>query len=334
MAKISYQFDYDKKPGRSDNGRLRRLIIFCALTVLVVAGFFFFRPRPTSTSETENPSASDKTSTAMPSSVTQQTPSMPVTQSVPVEAADLIQKLEKQTMAAQQSRDYVEVRKKCLQILSTGKVPAGSETWDRVVKMLGEANIKILMSDLPFPEKKEVYTVKRNDALQRIARDFNTTVGVIQASNGMSPDNYIIRIGQTLRIYRGDWRIVVSKSDRRLCLYDGNELFKCYFIGIGRQNRTPVGSFSITSKIKNPDWYSPEGVIPFGSKDNVLGTRWLRLQPTGDTDKALTGYGIHGTWKADSIGKELSNGCVRMFNAEVEELFSIVPYRTPVVIKE
>lgn len=327
MAKISYQFDYDRKSGRSDNGRLRRLAIFCVLTVLVIAGFFFFRPRPATTSDAESPAPPDKTSVA-PDRAPAQTSVSPAVPST------VTGKTMRQVATARDARNYVEVRQECLRILKAGEVQPGSDSWKKIVEMLGEANLKILTSDIPFPEKKELYTVKRNDALQPLARAFNTTVEAIQMSNGMRPDNHTIRIGQTLRIYRGDWRIVVSKSERLLYLYDGDDLFKVYSVGIGRQNRTPTGTFSITSKVKNPDWYSPEGVIPFGSKDNVLGTRWLRLQPTKDTDKTLTGYGIHGTWEPESIGLELSNGCVRMLNSEVEELFSIIPYRTSVVIKE
>ena len=50
--------------------------------------------------------------------------------------------------------------------------------------------------------------------------------------------------------------------------------------------------------------------------NNPLGTRWLGLN--------LKGYGIHGTNRPDSIGRNASHGCIRMRNREIEELFRMV----------
>jgi lipoprotein-anchoring transpeptidase ErfK/SrfK len=46
----------------------------------------------------------------------------------------------------------------------------------------------------------------------------------------------------------------------------------------------------------------------------------------------LEGYGIHGTNEPDKLGQQITLGCVRMSNEEVEELFSIVPTSTEVTI--
>jgi lipoprotein-anchoring transpeptidase ErfK/SrfK len=48
----------------------------------------------------------------------------------------------------------------------------------------------------------------------------------------------------------------------------------------------------------------------------------------------LTGFGIHGTWQRDSIGKQSSAGCIRMLNEDVEELFDLVPRKISVTITE
>ena len=60
----------------------------------------------------------------------------------------------------------------------------------------------------------------------------------------------------------------------------------------------------------------------------------MALKPTGKTDMNLRGYGIHGTWKPESIGTQCSNGCIRMRNDDVNELFTILPYHTKVTIEE
>ncbi len=254
------------------------------------------------------------------------------TPSVPATLDPAIDKLLNQAEAAFNSDKCVEAKKLVSQALAACKTEKQPE-WLAAAKLLSKINIKIFTSDCPYPEKKMRYEVMAGDALQRIARRFNTTIEAIQASNGLkSFDN--IMDGQTLIIYKGDWKIRVSKKDFRLYLMDGDELFKMYNITIGRQGRTPTGNFQVQSKISNPDWYSPQGKVPFGSKENVLGTRWLKLQPMDPENRNLRGYGIHGTWERDSIGKDRSNGCIRMLNEDVEELFSIIPLKTAVVIED
>ena len=109
-------------------------------------------------------------------------------------------------------------------------------------------------------------------------------------------------------------------------LYLNDELYRIYTVGIGRENRTPTGAFLITGLTEEPAWYRNDGqIIPYGDKNNLLGTRWLKLTPTEDTDPTLEGYGIHGTWDPDSCGTSCSDGCVRMRNEDVEELFDFIP---------
>ena len=63
-------------------------------------------------------------------------------------------------------------------------------------------------------------------------------------------------------------------------------------------------------------------------------TNLLAFYPfDGDANDA-SGYGLHGTWEPESIGKQASAGCVRLANNEVEELFLLIPTGTRVVIIE
>ena len=116
---------------------------------------------------------------------------------------------------------------------------------------------------------------------------------------------------------------------------DKSNVIKVYYkIGVGRQDRTPVGKFVIDLKEFEPDWWRPGKLVPFGEPENVLGTRWLGLTPIEGTSTGLRGYGIHGTWEPETVGTAASQGCVRMVNPEVEELYNIVPIGTKVVIEE
>ena len=220
---------------------------------------------------------------------------------------------------------------KTLLLKELSKVESRSSLYFRTLgKYLRALNNKILFDGIPGG-KNENYVVKSGDSLSPIAIKFNLPVTAIMKANKLK--NTMIYPGQRLKIYRGNWKIEVSKIHKLLYVFDGKDLFAIYDIGIGKEGRTPKGDFILTDKIEHPSWYSPDGkVVPYGEKDNVLGTHWLKIEPTGDTDRSYSGYGIHGTWDEGSITKSLSNGCIRMTNDEVAELFMYIPRKTPVKI--
>lgn len=117
--------------------------------------------------------------------------------------------------------------------------------------------------------------------------------------------------------------IVINLPSRTLEFYSGANLIKEYPIAVGKPSTpSPLGEYYIINKEVNPAWYPPrsEIVIPSGP-DNPLGYRWMGFLPM---------YGIHGTNAPWAIGGAVSNGCIRMHENDVEELFELVPYGTPV----
>jgi len=113
-------------------------------------------------------------------------------------------------------------------------------------------------------------------------------------------------------------------TENILMLKTGEKVVKVYNVSTGANNSTPVGEFTITTKLTDPVWFNRGVVVPPESPENVLGSRWLGFD--------LPGYGIHGTVEPETIGKQVTAGCVRMRNEEVEELYSIIPFGTKVVI--
>ena len=214
-----------------------------------------------------------------------------------------------------------------------GKLPF--DLWLKMVRIYSDANTKTFFSNRSYsPFDKTIYKVQRGDALQKIAKKFKTTITAIQKRNSMNKYNYNIRVGENLSIYDGDWHIIVNKSKFLLMLFDKDNLFAAYSIALGKNNKTPIGNFKIISKVIEPDWYSNNEKIPYGDERNVLGTRWMEIKSTDDKNRKLKGYGVHGTWERNSINKMRSNGCVRMLNENVEELFDIIPINTPIKIIE
>lgn len=229
-------------------------------------------------------------------------------------------------------KDPVKARSIVENILKDPSLEEFSPAWQKVALTLAVANRRILFTDIPAPEK-ETYIVKKGDSLISIANAYNTTPDLIAKAHQINPEKPTIRTGQTLRLYKGYWSIKVSKANYFMAVYDSDRLVMAYNIAIGKQNRTPEGKFIISLKEKNPKWWQPGKVIPSGDPKNPLGTRWLALKGVEAATITKTGFGIHGTIEPQSIRTKASNGCIRMLNNEVEELYDILPRRnTPVIL--
>lgn len=194
---------------------------------------------------------------------------------------------------------------------------------DAVVDLLGEINTQLAFTPSPAPEKID-YTIAAGDSLGKIAAKHRTTIPLLIRSNNLKSD--LIRVGDRLRIYQGDFAVIVSKNQNTLLLTDHGKLFKRYRVGTGEYSKTPVGQFKITSRMEHPTWWRGDKDVPYGDPDNILGTHWLGLD--------VAGYGLHGTWDNDSIGKQATAGCVRMRNPDIDELYTLLPIGTPVTIRE
>ena len=200
-----------------------------------------------------------------------------------------------------------------------------------VEEKLGTLNVELVMNPYEMPEKEE-YSVRSGDSVDRIARRFGTTKDLVALSNRIKNPN-LIKTGDRLRVFKGKFEVTVSKAQNDLVVTMDKRFFKRYRVGTGEFSKTPVGTFKINLKQKEPDWWTQGRRIRYGTEENILGTRWMAIQATGETP-AASGYGIHGTWDPDSVGKSLSAGCVRLLNAEVEELYALLPLGTAVTITE
>ncbi len=188
-------------------------------------------------------------------------------------------------------------------------------------KNIDNINIGLLFSPRITP-KSLAYEIKPGDTLTKIAREFKTTPDLIKRSNNLSGDKIVP--GRKIKVSNAPWSILVDKSQSILILKCDEEIIKTYVVSTGKNNSTPVGNFKITSKLVNPTWFKAGAVVAPGSPENILGTRWMGID--------LPSYGIHGTTDPGSLGRQVTQGCVRMANPEVEELYTIIPIGTEVVI--
>lgn len=107
--------------------------------------------------------------------------------------------------------------------------------------------------------------------------------------------------------------ILITKSNRQLTLFTGNTPYRQYPVAIGKPSTpTPVGNFYIATKVLSPG--------------GVLGACWMGL--------SYDSYGIHGTNSPWLIGQMVSHGCIRMHNANAQEVFAFTVVGTPVYIRD
>ncbi len=156
------------------------------------------------------------------------------------------------------------------------------------------------------------YVIMPGDTFYGIAQYFNVSISELQQLNPNINPNYII-VGQAICIpvAPSPVRIEINKAAFTLTLYHNENVVKTYPVAIGKPSTpTPEGTFSTVNKQVNPGG-------PFG-------TRWIGLSKPS--------YGIHGTSNPASIGTMASNGCIRLHNRDVNELFNFVPVGTTVRI--
>ncbi len=147
--------------------------------------------------------------------------------------------------------------------------------------------------------------------------------------------------------------IVVSKSKRRLYVFDGDTLVREYPIGLGKNpigdkerandGKTPEGEFKICGK--NPksrfyksvaiDYPTPEdaekafskGIITADQYKAIIMAHERGVMPPGDTPLGgyifIHGGGAYGDW---------TDGCIALYNTDMDELYEIVSLGTPVYI--
>ena len=105
----------------------------------------------------------------------------------------------------------------------------------------------------------------------------------------------------------------IDLDGKSLTMYENGEAIRQYPIAAGASGTpSPIGVFRVNSRFM-PDM-------------SGFGTRFLGLSvPWGS-------YGIHGTNKPESIGRNASHGCIRMRVKDMEALFPIVSNGTKVIV--
>jgi lipoprotein-anchoring transpeptidase ErfK/SrfK len=127
--------------------------------------------------------------------------------------------------------------------------------------------------------------------------------------------------------------VIVDTAHTHLFFILGGGQAIRYGIGVGREGFAWSGTETVTKKAEWPDWTPPPEMIarqPYlarwmaGGEGNPLGARAIYL--------GNTLYRIHGTNAPETIGTNVSSGCIRMLNADVADLYSRIAVGTKIVV--
>ncbi len=190
---------------------------------------------------------------------------------------------------------------------------------EKLVAFLTRLNQRIFFSPYELKDRVIIHHVKYGEFPSTIAKNYKIYTDRLLRINNMKRDDNL-RAGQDLRIITGHLRLRVNRERFYLQAYIDNMFFKRYKVGLGKDGLTPSVVTTISKSLaRNPDWTDPTTmkIIPSSDIKNPIGTRWIGLNMG-------KGYGIHGTRIPESIGTASSNGCVRLLNEDVEELFDWV----------
>ena len=135
--------------------------------------------------------------------------------------------------------------------------------------------------------------------------------------------------------------IIVDTNNKFLYLVEPVDKATRYGIGVGREGFGWSGVVKVQRKAEWPGWTPPKEMIARerkkghilpayqeGGIDNPLGARALYLF----NRKGDSGFRIHGTNQPWSIGLNMSSGCIRMMNKDVEHLYNRTPIGTKVIV--
>jgi lipoprotein-anchoring transpeptidase ErfK/SrfK len=174
----------------------------------------------------------------------------------------------------------------------------------------------------------DTYLVQPGDNLEAIGRRYKVPYETLMHINRI-PDARNLQAGQRIKVIHGPFHVRIYRSTFTLDLYLQNTFVRSFKVALGAPgNETPTGSWRVQAggKLVQPPWYDKRANRSYQptDPDYPLGARWIELDGLDGDAKGRTGFAIHGTKDPDSIGKQVSQGCVRMNDRDVILLYDLL----------
>lgn len=185
--------------------------------------------------------------------------------------------------------------------------------------------------------------MQRRDFIAAIAATIGATfpVSAHQEAPFLLPEDYFPTLvnlppfvpAGVIHVFPNEFRLFLTLPDAQALRYT---------VGVGKPGLYHAGQYTVGMKREWPSWKptpamikrNPDAYARYadgmpGGEDNPLGARALYLF---DADGHDTYLRIHGTNKPRTIGTAVSNGCARLTNDHVTDLFDRVPIGTVVIL--
>jgi lipoprotein-anchoring transpeptidase ErfK/SrfK len=198
---------------------------------------------------------------------------------------------------------------------------------------ISHINQKVIFSPEHFEDDPYggTFTVPPGGVLAKIAERYTVPWEFLANINNITPRS--LRAGQTIKIIKGPFHAVVNKSAFTIDIYlhalpgkEGSMYVTTLPVGLGRDNSTPTGLWDVGGKLKNPKFWGLADMKPVegGAPDNPLGKYWIALTGLQGQAVGKTSYGIHGTNDPNTIGTMASHGCIRLRDADIALVYSLL----------
>ncbi len=178
---------------------------------------------------------------------------------------------------------------------------------------------------LPDDTLTGIHVVGSGETLGIIARRYRVAPELLAAINQLAnPDQ--INVGARLKVIHGPFHARIDKTDHRMDLFLGDILVRSFHVGLGTNGGTPLGTWSVRSKLINPSWTDPATHQHYYAEDpdNPIGERWIGLHGEAGEAVGKVGFGIHGTIDPASIGENFSMGCIRLLPDDVALVYDLL----------
>jgi len=177
------------------------------------------------------------------------------------------------------------------------------------------------------------YVTQQGETIEKIAEKYNVPWELLANINGLTPaagsyteglKDYPLPAGMELKVVRGPFEAVVHLDRHELTLVLQGRYAGRFAIGVGRDQPSLEGNYSVREKAMSPTYYGPDGVnISPNDPRNPLGRAWIGL-----TDR----IGIHGVNDAQCVGRNDNRGTIGVGDRDLQDLYGILSVGSRVTV--
>jgi LysM repeat protein len=275
------------------------------------------------------PAGTPSAAPATPATKSVEQPAVPTTQptvsqpAVHIEAGQIPAEIEA-GLAAKEKGELLAARDQLNRALHAGVTPEQAATCRQALDEIANKTI-FSPTALPGDPLVESYTVQPGNSIGRLARRYKVSEAFIADVNNIK-DRRFIREGARLKLVRGPFHASISKSEHLMHIYLQDVYVKTYRVALGADGKTPTGKWRAANHQENPGWVDPRTGKRWHPDDpsNPIGEYWIGLEGIEGAAVGAFGYGVHGTTEPETIGKDVSLGCVRLAPDDIAAVYKLL----------